>query len=376
MRDAFAKQLAAKLGITAAKVRSALDALHKAGPPGAARPERPRHQARRQRGEAARRAQSLRPGPGPRPGGPGKPGFDRRGARDEKLGALAKDLGVSQAKLKTALKGIRDDLKAQRDKAIDGFAADLAKELGVPSRRSTLSSTPSAIMGGVVRSDPLVLVVDDEATVRQALERALRLEGFAVATAADGWRRSPRSRSSPPAVIVLDVTMPGLDGVSVVQRLRSDGIDTPVCMLSARDEVEDRVAGLQAGADDYLVKPFAIVELTARLEALLRRHGSRGRGPAHGRATSSSTRAATSPPAPAASSASPAASSTCSTSSSATPARCSRATSCSRSSGATRPTSRPTSSTSSSATCAASSRSRGEPRILHTVRGVGWALRP
>jgi hypothetical protein len=76
--------------------------------------------------------QSLRPGPGPRPG---KPGFDRRGARDEKLGALAKDLGVSRAKLKTALKGIRDDLKAQRDKAIDGFAADLAKELGVPKSK-------------------------------------------------------------------------------------------------------------------------------------------------------------------------------------------------------------------------------------------------
>ena len=83
----------------------------------------------------------------------------------------------------------------------------------------------------------------------------------------------------PPAVIVLDVMMPGMDGVSVVKRLRSDGIDTPVCMLSARDEVEDRVAGLEVGADDYLIKPFAIVELTARLEALLRRHGSEGAGP-------------------------------------------------------------------------------------------------
>ncbi len=141
------------------------------------------------------------------------------------------------------------------------------------------SSTPSAIMGGVVRSDPLVLVVDDEATVRQALERALRLEGFAVATAADGHEALTAVAQKPPAVIVLDVMMPGLDGVSVVKRLRSDGVDTPVCMLSARDEVEDRVAGLQAGADDYLVKPFAIAELTARLEALLRRHGSEGAGP-------------------------------------------------------------------------------------------------
>ncbi len=77
----------------------------------------------------------------------------------------------------------------------------------------------------------------------------------------------------PPAVIVLDVTMPDLDGVTVVKRLRAGGIDVPVCILSARDEVEDRVAGLQAGADDYLVKPFAIAELTARLQALLRRRG-------------------------------------------------------------------------------------------------------
>ena len=110
-----------------------------------------------------------------------------------------------------------------------------------------MSSTLSAIMGGVVRSDPLVLVVDDEATVRQALERALRLEGFAVATAADGNEALSAVAQKPPAVIVLDVMMPGLDGVSVVKRLRSDGIDVPVCMLSARDEVEDRVAGLQAG---------------------------------------------------------------------------------------------------------------------------------
>jgi DNA-binding response OmpR family regulator len=80
-------------------------------------------------------------------------------------------------------------------------------------------------------------------------------------------------------VIVLDVAMPDLDGVAVVRRLRADGIDVPVCILSARDEVEDRVAGLQAGADDYLVKPFALPELTARLHALLRRRGSDGAAP-------------------------------------------------------------------------------------------------
>ncbi len=122
-------------------------------------------------------------------------------------------------------------------------------------------------------AEPLVLVVDDEATVRQALERALRLEGFAVSTAGGGHEALDLVAQRPPAVIVLDVMMPDLDGVAVVRRLRSAGVDVPVCILSARDEVEDRVAGLQAGADDYLVKPFAIAELTARLNALLRRRG-------------------------------------------------------------------------------------------------------
>jgi DNA-binding response OmpR family regulator len=109
--------------------------------------------------------------------------------------------------------------------------------------------------------------------VRQALERALRLEGFAVVTAAGGREALQEVAQRPPAVIVLDITMPDLDGVTVLRRLRADGVEVPVCILSARDEVEDRVAGLQAGADDYLVKPFALAELTARLHALLRRSG-------------------------------------------------------------------------------------------------------
>ena len=127
--------------------------------------------------------------------------------------------------------------------------------------------------------DPLVLVVDDEATVRQALERALRLEGFAVATAAGGVEALDTIGRMPPSAVVLDVTMPDLDGVTVVRRLRAEGVDVPVCILSARDEVADRVAGLEAGADDYLVKPFALEELTARLNALLRRRGANGAGP-------------------------------------------------------------------------------------------------
>jgi two-component system response regulator PrrA len=118
---------------------------------------------------------------------------------------------------------------------------------------------------------PDVLVVDDEDAVRTALERALRLEGFAVRTAADGHRALAAVDESEPAVIVLDVAMPGISGRTVAARLRARGCETPICILSARDEVDDRVAGLQAGADDYLVKPFAMSELVARLHALLRR---------------------------------------------------------------------------------------------------------
>jgi DNA-binding response OmpR family regulator len=125
-----------------------------------------------------------------------------------------------------------------------------------------------------VAGDPLILVVDDERSVRQALERALRLEGFAVQTAAGGRDALDAVAARPPSAVVLDVTMPDLDGVSVVRRMRAGGVDVPVCILSARDDVADRVAGLQAGADDYLVKPFAIAELCARLHALLRRNGA------------------------------------------------------------------------------------------------------
>ncbi len=121
--------------------------------------------------------------------------------------------------------------------------------------------------------------MDDEDSLRQALERALRLEGFAVDTASGGREALDAVARRPPAVVVLDVTMPDLDGVSVVRRMRAAGIDTPVCILSARDEIDDRVAGLQAGADDYLVKPFAIAELTARLQALLRRRTPEAGGP-------------------------------------------------------------------------------------------------
>lgn len=116
-----------------------------------------------------------------------------------------------------------------------------------------------------------MLVVDDDEAIRTALERALRLEGFAVQTAEDGQRALELVEESRPGVIVLDVVMPNLSGISVVSRLRARGNDVPICVLSARDEVQDRVAGLEAGADDYVIKPFDLEELVARLRALLRR---------------------------------------------------------------------------------------------------------
>ena len=118
-----------------------------------------------------------------------------------------------------------------------------------------------------------VLVVDDEPAVRQALERALGLAGYAVSSAADGEQALSAVNGTTPDVVLLDVLMPGIDGMEVCRRLRSGGNATPVLMLTARDAVADRVEGLDAGADDYLVKPFALEELLARMRALLRRSG-------------------------------------------------------------------------------------------------------
>ncbi|GAA2804018.1 response regulator transcription factor [Kitasatospora paracochleata] len=116
-----------------------------------------------------------------------------------------------------------------------------------------------------------VLVVDDDAAIRRSLERGLRLSGFAVEVAEDGASALARLAAAPPDVLVLDVSMPGITGTEVCRTLRARGDETPVLMLSALDELADRVAGLQAGADDYLVKPFALEELVLRLHALLRR---------------------------------------------------------------------------------------------------------
>lgn len=126
---------------------------------------------------------------------------------------------------------------------------------------------------------PRILVVDDDRAVRESLRRALELEDFDVEVAADGMDAIAEVQRRVPELVVLDVMMPGVDGLGVVRRLRQDGVDVPVLLLTARDAVPDRVAGLDVGADDYLVKPFALEELLARIRALLRRQGDDG-GPA------------------------------------------------------------------------------------------------
>jgi two-component system, OmpR family, response regulator MprA len=116
-----------------------------------------------------------------------------------------------------------------------------------------------------------VLVVDDDAPIRRMLERTLAAEGYAVTAVADGGGALAAVERSVPDLAVLDVAMPGLDGLSVCRRLRAKGLTLPILLLTARDAIDDRVAGLDAGGDDYLVKPFASEELLARIRALLRR---------------------------------------------------------------------------------------------------------
>jgi two-component system response regulator MprA len=118
-----------------------------------------------------------------------------------------------------------------------------------------------------------ILVVDDEPAVRDSLDRALRIEGYQVDLAADGAEALSSLTDESPDAVVLDLMMPRVDGLEVCRRMRAAGDRTPVLVLTARDAVSDRVKGLDAGADDYLVKPFALDELLARLRALLRRSG-------------------------------------------------------------------------------------------------------
>ena len=116
-----------------------------------------------------------------------------------------------------------------------------------------------------------ILIVDDDSRITDLLRRILAYEGYSVAIAASGSEALNRSLERPPDLVVLDIMMPGLDGLEVAQRLREAGDNVPILMLTARDTVADRVQGLETGADDYLVKPFAPEELVARVKALLRR---------------------------------------------------------------------------------------------------------
>lgn len=127
-----------------------------------------------------------------------------------------------------------------------------------------------------------VLIVEDDAAVRRMLERSLGAEGFEVRSAADGGAALALAEASSPDLVVLDVAMPGLSGFDVCRRLREKGMTGGVLMLTARDAVEERVRGLEAGADDYVIKPFAIDEVVARLRALTRRGSDRSERLAHG----------------------------------------------------------------------------------------------
>jgi two-component system response regulator MprA len=127
-----------------------------------------------------------------------------------------------------------------------------------------------------------ILVVDDDAPIRRMLSRTLAAEGYAVEASPDGGTALAAVERAAPDLVVLDVAMPGIDGFAVARRLRDKGLGLPILLLTARDGVPDRVAGLDAGADDYLVKPFAAEELLARVRALLRRGGEPDKLLAHG----------------------------------------------------------------------------------------------
>jgi two-component system OmpR family response regulator len=139
---------------------------------------------------------------------------------------------------------------------------------------SRLSSSSSAVRPRLSRADGSAvraLVVDDEPTLTDLLSMALRYEGWEVKTASEGRQAITMAREFRPDVIVLDVMLPDIDGLQVLQRVRADGQETPVLFLTAKDSLDDRIAGLTAGGDDYVTKPFSLEELVARLRGLLRR---------------------------------------------------------------------------------------------------------
>lgn len=150
----------------------------------------------------------------------------------------------------------------------------------VPGVNSVRDSLGRGLVGHHGRVNHRLLLADDDRAIRESLERALGLEGYDVTAVADGVEALSAVRRDTPDVVILDVMMPGVDGVGVCRVIRADGMHVPILMLTARVEVDARVAGLDAGADDYLAKPFELEELLARLRALLRRAPSEGSDPA------------------------------------------------------------------------------------------------
>ena len=220
-----------------------------------------------------------------------------------------------------------------------------------------------------------VLVADDDRAIRESLARALELEGYDVATVADGVETLTRVRRDTFDALVVDVMMPGVDGLAVCRVLRAEGDRTPVLMLTARVETPDRVAGLDAGADDYLPKPFELDELLARLRALLRRAAPATPRPSGRRAGGRGAAGGPGGPAGvvgrhrAGSCRRP--SSTCWSCWCATRGSCSTTPRSTSGSGATTSVPTPRTSPSTSATCAASWPRAGAPTLIHTVRGRG-----
>lgn len=125
----------------------------------------------------------------------------------------------------------------------------------------------------VAKPEARVLVVDDETNIVELLSVSLKFQGFEVHTAANGPAALDRAREARPDAVILDVMMPGMDGFGVLRRLRADGIDAPALFLTARDSIQDKIAGLTLGADDYVTKPFSLEEVVARLRVILRRVG-------------------------------------------------------------------------------------------------------
>lgn len=148
----------------------------------------------------------------------------------------------------------------------------------MPRRGSSPPAAPAP--GHTGRVPHTVLLAEDDRAIRNALERALTLEGYRVVAVADGVEALAQAHRNRPDVLVLDVMMPGIDGLQVCRVLRAEGDRTPILMLTALVETADRIAGLDAGADDYVVKPFDVEEVFARLRALLRRTSPVGAGSA------------------------------------------------------------------------------------------------